>query len=176
MPAGQPLNPATLRRMQLGYADLDTPVAVTAKRLGVAEATMYRTARQCRWKSRREARLEGRRAAAAGAVLEAARSEPSDPLASIARLTPQHVAAVDRALASGNAADLERHARALATHVRTLASMQKMQAARPEEPEPDDEPPPRSLAELRDELRRHLERVQAEEWSDRELCGDPDAA
>ena len=175
MPAGQPLNPATLARMQLGYADLDTPVAVTAERLGVSEASVYRIARELGWQSRREARLDGRRAAAASAVRGHGRSDESDPLSSIARLTPQHVAAVDRALASGNAANLERHARALATHVRTLASMQKLQAGRAEEPEPDDEPPPRSLNELRDELRRHLERIRVEQ-RERRLCGDPDAA
>lgn len=82
--------------------------------------------------------------------------------------------------------DPERLARALASHVRTLAALRRLEAANPagrevrnapraggqESDEPDR--PVRSLAELRDELGRHLERIRLEERARRGL--EPDGA
>ena len=172
MPAGQALNPATLARMQIGYADLNTTVAVTAKRLGVAPATLWRTARQLGWEPRTVRRRAGRLAVAASA------DPPPDPavlstqLATLPRLTGDALAVLQGMLMGSEAVDPERTLRALATYVRVLASLQKLQAMSAEEPEPDDEPPPRTLSELRDELRNHLERIRRERHG--QLSGETD--
>lgn len=98
----------------------------------------------------------------------------SDDLASrLRRLLAHRVALLERELVAAEGVDSEKNARALALNVRTLAVLDGL-LARPDgdATTDDDEGPPRSLAELRDELRRHLERIADER--DGELRGEPD--
>ncbi|WP_246736121.1 hypothetical protein [Enterovirga aerilata] len=160
--------PAMIEKIRLGYADLDTPLDETAAKLGVHRGTIVRLAQRCGWPKRREASAALRRPPAK--TDEADELDPSGQLARLNRISARTIAGLDAELSAGETKDPERTARALATHVRTLGSLKKLQAERSQEPEADDEPPPRTLAELRDELRRHLERICEEEEDD---C-DPD--
>ena len=102
-----------------------------------------------------------------------ARPGSDDLAARLRRLLAHRVAMLERELVAAEGVDAEKNARALALNVRTLAVLDGL-LARPDgdATTDDDEGPPRSLAELRDELRRHLERIASER--DRELRGEPD--
>lgn len=92
--------------------------------------------------------------------------------ARMARLVAHNMTALEGRLAAGRAGDPETAARALAVHARMLAGLDKLQSGKGEDVAvADSAPPSRSLAELRDELGRHLERIRLEE-RDRQLPGD----
>ena len=171
MPRGRKLLPSQIEQIRLDYTDPERSVQQVADAAGVATSTVRALAKRYGWVRRRNFGV------AAGGV-----SAPPGPgqilatqVATLERVASRTIFALERAMASGEAADPERAARALATHVGTLGRLQKLQAASAEEHQSDDEPPPRSLGELRDELRRHLERVWVEE-RDRELRDEPDPA
>jgi hypothetical protein len=95
--------------------------------------------------------------------------------ARMARLIARTMGALERKVGAGQAGDPEKAARALALHARMLSELRKLESGKEEGPGgDDDEPPPRSLGELRDELRGHLERIREEERS-RSLPGGSDA-
>lgn len=83
------------------------------------------------------------------------------------RLLAHRIGALEAAASSRRPAAAEANARALAVNTRTLALLRRLPAEVDENGAADDEPPPRTLAELRDELRRHLERIAGEERSRR---------
>ena len=170
MPQGRKLLPSQIEQIRLDYTDPERTVQEAAVAAGVATSTITALARQRGWPRRRNFGGAGGRAAphGAGQVL-------AGQVATLERVASRSIFALERSLASGEAPDPERAARALSTHVRTLGSLHKLRHERVEELEPDDEPPPRSLAELRDELRRHLERIseEDEEESDPALPGEP---
>jgi hypothetical protein len=169
MPSGRKLLASQVEQIRLDYTDPERSVQQTADAAGVATSTVRALARQRGWERRRDFGI------GSDQIAQPIRQGQGlgVQLATLERATSRSVLALDRALAAGKAADPERAARALASHVRTLGSIQKLQAACAEEPERDDETPPRTLAELRDELRRHLERIseEDEEESDSSLCG-----
>jgi hypothetical protein len=93
----------------------------------------------------------------------------------LANATQSELATVQKTLASGKPEDIERNARLLASLVKTLAELRRLEALDPQcGAKPlavegmDDEPPPRDLETLRDELARALERMSGE-------SGTPDA-
>lgn len=162
------LKPAEVESARLGYADGSRTVAEVATSLGVFDSTVYALAKRFGWPPRRTAPPGWAGAGGSpGATLPA--GDLSGQLAKLERIAASAVSGLETALASGTATDPERAARALAIHVRTLAGLQKLVAGREGEPA-HDEPPPRTLSELRDELRGHLERLRLEE-RDREFHG-----
>ncbi len=87
----------------------------------------------------------------------------------IGDVAQSELAKVHRLLSSGKTEDVERNARLLASLVKTLAELRRLEAldplasAHPQAAEgQDDERPPRDLATLRDELARALERLSGE--------------
>jgi hypothetical protein len=167
MARGRKLLTSEIERIRLDYTDPERTVQETADAASVATSTVRALAKKHGWARRR---IFGRGDVDAGQP-DGGQSALDAQLASLERVASRSIFGLERSLARGEASDPERSARALATNVRTYAEIQKLKAARPKEPETHDGPPPRTLAELRDELRRHLERVQEEEWS-RELRGD----
>ena len=164
MPRLRRIGPDEIELGRIGYCDLARDPHEVAAALEIHISTLYSWARKYRWPPRRIRRQSGIRPdfvlpdpagiASAGVAGQLARLE---------RLASQSIAALEGAAASGQATDPERVARALATHVRTQAQLNKLQSERHEEPADADEPPPRTLAELRDELREHFARIQDEE-------------
>lgn len=83
--------------------------------------------------------------------------------------TQSELAKVHRLLSSGTTEDVERNARILASLVKTLAELRRLEALDPLAGAPthaaegqDEERPPRDLATLRDELARALERLSGD--------------
>ncbi len=159
MSRGRKLLPSQIERIRLDYTDPERSVQQAADAAGVATSTVRALAKRYGWVRRRNF------GDAAGGVpaLPGPGQVLAAQFATLERVASRSIFALESALASGEAADPERAARALATHVRTLGGLQKLQATGVEEPQTDDEPPPRSLGELRDELRRHLERISLED-------------
>jgi hypothetical protein len=166
----RPFGPSMIEQIRLGYADLDTTLDETADRLGINRGTIVNLARKCGWPKRRAASAALRRPASPTPEPNEREGANQDPLALLDRISARAIASLDADLSAGRSPDPERAARAVSIHVRTQQSLKKLQDARAEEPQVDDEPPPRSLSELRDELRRHLERIRSERRS-RELRG-----
>lgn len=91
------------------------------------------------------------------------------------RVVADRIAALKRDAASGRRRDGERTAREIAHYTRSLTTLRGYRGTLPRDdaagaPGGD---PPRDLGELRDELRRHLERIWEEERASR-LRGRPD--
>lgn len=87
----------------------------------------------------------------------------------IGDVAQSELAKVHRLLSSGKTEDVERNARLLASLVKTLAELRRLEALDPlagahtqAAEGQDDERPPRDLATLRDELARALERLSGE--------------
>lgn len=92
------------------------------------------------------------------------------------RVVADRIAALRRDSAAGRDRDGERMAREIAHYTRSLTTLRGYRGTLPRDAAgraPDGDPP-RDLGELRDELRRHLERIWEEERS-RGLPGEPDA-
>jgi hypothetical protein len=170
MPQGRKLLPSQIEQIRLDYTDPERSVQEAADAAGLATSTVRSLAKQRGWPRRRTFGEAETRAAPPrpGQVL-------AGQVAILERVASRSIFALERELASGEAVDPERAARALATQVRTLGSLQKLHDEHVEEPQSDDEPPPRTLAELRDELRRHLERIseEDEEESNPSIPGGP---
>ena len=80
-----------------------------------------------------------------------------------------NLASVQNTLASGDTADIERNARLLASLVKSLAELRRLEALEPRSDDNtgaadgnEDERPPRDIETLRDELARALERMSVE--------------
>ena len=86
----------------------------------------------------------------------------------------KELTAIEKRMGSSTAASAERNARVLASLVKSLAELRKLdredaQDQNRNEGDHDDEPrPPRDLARLRDELAADLERIRAQENATRE--------
>jgi hypothetical protein len=87
----------------------------------------------------------------------------------VADATQRELAKVHKKLASGTTEDVERNARLLASLVKSLAELRRLEALDPlggaQAPAvegQDDQRPPRDLDTLRDELARALERISGE--------------
>lgn len=87
----------------------------------------------------------------------------------LANTTQSELATVQKTLASGKPEDIERNARLLASLVKSLAELRRLEALDPSNGAiagavegSDDERPPRDLETLRDELARALERMSGE--------------
>jgi hypothetical protein len=87
----------------------------------------------------------------------------------IADAAHSELSKVQKTLASGKTEDVERNARLLASLVKSLAELRRLEAldppggvTAPAVEGQDDEPPPRDLDALRDELARALERMSVE--------------
>jgi hypothetical protein len=170
MPQGRKLLPSQIEQIRLDYTDPERTVQEAADAAGVATSTVRALAKQRGWPRRRSFGAAQTRTAppGPGQVL-------AGQVATLERVASRSIFALERTLASGEVADPERAARALATHVRTLGTLRKLRDEHLEEPPSDDEPPPRTLAELRDELRSHLGRIRSERGT-RELSGEADPA
>ncbi len=92
------------------------------------------------------------------------------------RFVADRIAALKQAAASGRDQDGERTAREIAHYTRSLTTLRGYRGTLPGDDAAGapDGAPPRDLGELRDELRRHLERIWSEERTSR-LRGEPDA-
>ncbi|WP_133772276.1 hypothetical protein [Enterovirga rhinocerotis] len=88
--------------------------------------------------------------------------KPVDRLAvgrSMERFIASRIAAYERAALAGTDDEPERTARTVGHYARALSLIRAYMAEIEKDREDDAGPPARSLAELRDELRRHLERL-----------------
>ena len=176
-PPARQLSPDEIARIGLLYA-AGAPVASITAEYGIPRCRFYRLRQIHNWPFRDpKARL--RTAPNEPAPVPPVHSEAPDlgdlaflgagpmpfdirdHIARLERLAAGHMAALERG--AGRVGDPEAAARAAAIYARTLETLQKLKARLAEEPKPDDQgPPARSLAELRDELRRHLVRVCGE--------------
>jgi hypothetical protein len=104
------------------------------------------------------------------------RDEPQEPTRDTTELARRvetavrkELTAIEKRVGSSTAASAERNARVLASLVKSLAELRKLdreeaQEQHRNEGDHDDEPrPPRDLARLRDELAADLERIRAQE-------------
>ena len=93
------------------------------------------------------------------------------------RFVADRIAALKQDAASGRDQDGERTAREIAHYTRSLTTLRGYRGTLPGDDAlgAPDGAPPRDLGELRDELRRHLERIWEEERA-RRLRGAPDAS
>ena len=159
--------------------DSGAPVAHVAKALGLS-ADAFRRLRQKQGWPMRPSPIVRR----SSAPPPAPTMQPDDPTTETADDPPvnlpdvrrrvgdaaqSELAKVHRLLASGKTEDVERNARLLASLVKTLAELRRLEALDPLAGAPtpaaegqDDERPPRDLATLRDELARALERLSGE--------------
>jgi hypothetical protein len=153
---------ATLRR---AYLDPATPVATTLKAWGLSAATFYGMRERLGWPRRSD--VVPRR----GPAFAPRRRPGRAPIGQrLERMVVRRMELIEEEAASGVAVDPERASRALATLAKTLKSARDLGSTPGGEGRVDE--PERPLAELRDELLRHLERIRAE----RGRCGgrEPD--
>ena len=147
--------------------DSGAPVAQVAAALGM-KATAFRAFRKKRGWPLRDSPI-GKRAAVA--PHDGGGASPAKAAAlrrRIEAMTDENLASVQQSLSSGGATeDIERNARLLASLVKTLAELRRLDALDPARGAADaveghdDQRPPRDLDTLRDELARALERLSA---------------
>ena len=94
--------------------------------------------------------------------------------ARLQRLVEHRVGILEHEAMAGIAVDAATVAVAIERNARTLAALEKLDGEAALCPQCAGEPPARSLSELRDELRRHLERVHEEECAARGFSPDAD--
>lgn len=182
-------------RLRLIYLDPAIDMREVARRMGMSVAAVYERRNAWGWPGRRKVASSGspapdapppgapptpqdrpnrsRRASARKAPMS---DRDRAALASdMERVVADRIAALKRDAASGRDRDGERTAREIAHYTRSLTTLRGYRGTLPRDAgrAPDGDPP-RDLGELRDELRRHLERIWEEERS-RRLPGEPDA-
>lgn len=160
------------------YRETDTPNRELARMMNVGLSRFNAIRDQQGWPLReaaRSSRYRASREAGDGEGAPASASEPGESRACpsekalgltgaarrLRNIAVQRIALIESG-AAGRERDPERDARTLASLARTL---QLAQALAGPDPAPEDafdgtEPPPRSLDELRDELRRHMLRLR----------------
>lgn len=168
------------------YELTDTPVPAIAAMLGIARRTLERRVRTLKWTPRSVPRIEADRAALAAPPEPLAPDTPDTPdtvaaasdaaalrsanAVRIQRLVANSLDAVDRVLAKVGPADeggAERSARTLAAVARTLQEMSGISQPTIETPhdDDDDDPLPRDIDEIREELARRIHALIDEEES-----------
>lgn len=174
------------------YELTGTPVPAIAAMLGIARRTLERRARALKWTPRSAPRIEADRIALAAAPAPLAPDTPDTAVAAsdaaalrsanavrIQRLVASSLDAVDRVLTKVGPVDeggAERSARTLAAVARTLQEMSGISQPTIETPhddaEDDDDPLPRDIDEIRDELARRIHALIDEEESRTDGAGD----
>jgi hypothetical protein len=181
-----PIDLALQERIRVAYYIEGRSVAEMETVAGVGKATLYRWFHEWGWplrkpmRSRDKAakgapvlRIAGERAGAGvPAPLAGEHAAPAEwrpppgretLKARLRRLVAHRIAVLEHETMSGAAVDPEANARAIELNARTLATIEKLDGEAELCPRCYDEPPERSLSELRDELRRRLERMADEE-------------
>lgn len=186
-------------RQRLIYLDPTIDMREVARRMGMSVAAVYERRNAWGWLGRRK--VAASRVVAPDAPLPDTHRTPLTPQArpnrsrratarkapmsdrdraalasDMERVVADRIAALKRDAASGRDRDGERTAREIAHYTRSLTTLRGYRGTLPRDDAgraPDGDPP-RDLGELRDELRRHLERIWEEERSCR-LPGEPDA-
>lgn len=173
------------------YELTDTPVPAIAAMLGVARRTLERRVRTLKWTPRSAPRIEADRAALAAPLEPLALGTPDTAFAAsdaatlrsanavrIQRLVASSLDAVDRVLTKVGPVDeggAERSARTLAAVARTLQEMSGISQPTIETPHDDadnDDPLPRDIDEIREELARRIHALIDEEESRADGAGD----
>jgi hypothetical protein len=175
-----PIDLALQERIRVAYYLEGRPIAEMEAVAGVGKATLYRWFHAWGWPLRKPMRSRGKGAKgapvlelgaqAAGPAAASAAAPPGGEgwrlpagretlKARLRRLVAHRIAMLEHESMSGAAIDPEANARAIELNARTLATIEKLNGEAELCPKCRDEPPPRSLNELRDELRRHLTRV-----------------
>ncbi len=190
-------------RQRLVYLDLTIDMEEVARRLGMSVSAVYERRNAWGWPGRRKVAAGLVRAGgiASDAPPSDPHRPPPPPqsrpnrsrrassrkgpmsdrdraaLASdMERFVADRIAALKQDAATGRDRDGERTAREIAHYTRSLTTLRGYRGTLPRDDArgAPDGAPPRDLGELRDELRRHLERIWAEERTAR-LRGAPDA-
>jgi hypothetical protein len=179
-----PIDLALQERIRVAYYIEGRTIAEMETVAGVGKATLYRWFHEWGWPLRKP--MRSRDKAAKGApVLRIAGERAGPPFlpagdaaaaaewrpppgretlkARLRRLVAHRIAILEHETMSGAAVDPEANARAIELNARTLATIEKLDGEAELCPHCRDEPPARSLSELRDELRRRLERMADEE-------------
>ena len=169
-----------LARAEREWRAGSTSKCAIAKGLGISPSSLRRLAITRGW---------GERGAPAALVVSVGAPEPADPtasaptpapddaplteseraraLATLGRLVTTRLEQLRRRVARGQDRNPDRTAREITHYARLLRTIPELGEDAPDDGSTSREPPARSLGELRDELRRHLERVRAEERSRR---------
>jgi transcriptional regulator with XRE-family HTH domain len=128
-----------------------------ARGLGMSRTTLSRRLRSWGWPERKAATARAAMAAeSAPAAASAGRPDLDDQALRLERLVAGRIDGLERQAAGGHDPHPERTDRRLVQLERLLAQLRKR---RGHDGEPDDSPA-RSVAELRDDLLRHLERIR----------------
>lgn len=166
--------------MLAAYRFGDLAVAEICVAFDVSRGTLYRLLARVGEPFRRAASAEPGRALERVSPIDLAvpGEEGSAPMERrLERLLSARIAELEVRALPGRSADPEAAAKALALHVRTLATLRRTVAASGDDHDSKDAPdadPPRSLVALRDELYAHLQRI-SEEGQDDGGAGRPAA-
>ena len=168
------LAPAEVERFRADYEDGALPMRDITAGLCISTGGAYQLVARLNLVRRQVA---ARRARAASAVtqLPVPADAPVD-LATAARALERQLVEqlliLQRRAAEAPSSRAEALSKAIANQTRALKSVRDWTGTLTEESKDDDGSPPRDLGELRDELRRHLERIRAEERGSRGLRGE----
>jgi hypothetical protein len=176
-------DPVRVELARLHYFDRRVTLNQAAQALNTDDRGLRRAAGKLGWHERPVATMADARESLARRAAKAASRPQPDPTAPVDALPMTDAArrrwaaametmvaecmtALQRSRAASPDPDPDRTAREIGHHTRTLQAIQAYRKALgPDVHETGDEPPARSLDELRDELRRHLERIRTEERS-----------
>jgi hypothetical protein len=185
-----PIDLALKERIRIAYYEEERTTEEVEKLAGVGRSTLYRWFHTWEWPLRKPMRSRGGGAKDAPVFRPLAQGlskarpcqtehpravrceqprRPESLKARLRRLVEHRIAVLEHETMSGLAVDPEANARAIELNARTLATIEKLNGEAEPCPVCRDQPPGRSLNELRDELRRHLERIADEEWDESEL-------
>jgi hypothetical protein len=174
-------DPVRVELARLHYFDRRVTLKQAAQALNTDDRGLRRVAGKLGWHDRPVATMADARESLARRAAQAASGPTPDatapvlaqPMTDAARrrwaaamesMVAGCLTALQRNRAAGSDGDPDRTAREIGHQTRTLQAIQAYRKALgPENVEESDEPPARSLDELRDELRRHLERIRTEE-------------